>query len=139
MSPPYAQEVGCDAADQTLRSLGIQQTEFCNHDLPATASDMTTLLEAVAGGVGVSDASRNEMLSLMSQEYYRQGVIAGVPDGTFVAHKSGSYSGATHDVAVVWGPAGPYAIAVMSDQVSTWGTIAAVSAAAWAYFAANPG
>jgi beta-lactamase class A len=130
--------VGCDRADQTLRSLGITQTEFCNRDLPATAADMTRLVEAVAGGAGVSDASRNEMLTLMSEEYYRQGVIAGVPGGTFVAHKTGSYSGATHDVAVVWGTAGPYVISVLTDQPSNWGTIAAVSAAVWTHFANNP-
>jgi len=130
--------VGCDTADQTLKSLGITRTEFCNRDLPATAADMTRLIEAVAGGVGVSDASRNEMLTLMSEEYYRQGVIAGVPDGTFVVHKTGSYSGATHDVAVVWGHAGPYVISVLTDQPSNWGTIAAVSAAVWTHFVNNP-
>ena len=130
--------VGCDTADQTLRSLGITRTEFCNRDLPATAADMTRLIEAVAGGVGVSDASRNEMLTLMSEEYYRQGVIAGVPVGTFVAHKTGSYSGATHDVAVVWGYAGPYVISVLTDQPSNWGAIAAVSSAVWTHFVNNP-
>ncbi len=130
--------VGCKTADETLASLGIQATRFCDRDLPATAADMTRLIEAVAGGVGVSDASRNEMLTLMFEEYYRQGVIAGVPDGTFVAHKTGSYSGATHDVAVVWGHAGPYVISVLTDQPSNWGTIAAVSSAVWTYFVDNP-
>jgi beta-lactamase class A len=131
--------VGCDTADQTLLSIGVQGTEFCNSALPATAAGMTTLVEAVAGGVGVSDASRNEMLSLMSQEYYKQGIIAGVPAGNLIAHKTGSYSGATHDVAIVWGLAGPYSIAVMTDQPSNWSTIAAVSAAVWSYFGANLG
>jgi len=130
--------VGCDTADATLKSLGTLHTEFCNRDLPATAADMTRLIEAVAGGVGVSDASRNEMLTLMLEEYYRQGVIAGVPDGTFVAHKTGSYAAATHDVAVVWGHAGPYVISVLTDQPSNWGPIAAVSAAVWTYFVDNP-
>ncbi len=130
--------VGCKTADGTLASLGIQNTRFCNRDLPATARDMTLLIEAVAGGVGVSEASRNEMMSLMAQEYYRQGVIAGVPGGTFVAHKTGSYSAATHDVAVVWGAAGPYAISVLTDQPGNWATIATVSSAVWNYFSANP-
>jgi beta-lactamase class A len=79
------------------------------------------------------------MLSLMSQEQYRQGVIAGVPAGTVVAHKSGSYTNATHDVALVWGPAGPYVIAVMTDQPSNWPAIAAVSLAVWSHLSAYPG
>jgi beta-lactamase class A len=131
--------VGCRLADETLASLGMASTRFCNRELPATAADMTTLMTVVAGSVGVSEASRNEMISLLSREYYRQGVIAGVPEGSFVAHKSGSYSGATHDVAVVWGHAGPYVISVLTDQATNWPTIAAVSSAVWAHFAANPG
>jgi beta-lactamase class A len=129
--------VGCKLADETLAGLGIHTTRFCNRELPATAADMTTLMIAVAGSVGVSEASRNEMLSLLAQEYYRGGIIAGLPEGAAVAHKSGSYSGATHDVAVVWGPAGPYVIAVLTDQPGNWATIAKISAAVWAYFA-NP-
>jgi beta-lactamase class A len=131
--------VGCTTADQTLVALGIKDTRFCNRSLPATAADMTTLIEAVASGAGVSNASRLEMLSLMSQEQYRQGVIAGVPAGTVVAHKSGSYTSATHDVALVWGPAGPYVIAVMTDQPSNWPAIAAVSLAVWSHLSAYPG
>jgi beta-lactamase class A len=130
--------LGCTVADQTLVALGITRTEFCNRDLPATAADMTTLIEAVASGAGVSDASRLEMLSLLSQEYYRKGVFAGVPSGTPIAHKTGHYPSATHDVALVWGPAGPYVITVMTDQPLNWGTIAAISSAVWGYFAANP-
>jgi beta-lactamase class A len=131
--------VGCKLADETLASLGIGTTRFCNRELPATAADMAVLMTAVAGGAGVSEVSRNEMLSLLSQEYYRQGVIAGVPPGTAVAHKSGSYSGATHDVALVWGSAGPYVIAVLTDQPGNWPAIAKISTAAWSYFEANPG
>jgi beta-lactamase class A len=131
--------VGCKLADETLASLGIERTRFCNRELPATAADMTTLMIAVATGSELSVNSRSEMLSLLSREYYRQGIIAGLPEGTAVAHKSGSYSGATHDVAIAWGPAGPYAVAVLSDQPGNWATIARVSAAVWAYFQANPG
>jgi len=131
--------VGCSTADQTLVSLGITDTKFCNRALPATAADMATLIEAVASGAGVSNASRLEMLSLMSQEQYRQGVIAGVPAGTVVAHKSGSYTNATHDVSLVWGPAGPYVIVVLTDQQLNWAAIANVSLAVWSHFSAYPG
>lgn len=130
--------VGGQTADATLRNLGIVETSFNNRELPATAADMATLLEAIAGGTGVSAQSRTEMLSLLLQENYKDGVAAGVPEGTAVAHKSGSYGDATHDVALVWGPAGPYVIAVMTDQQSNWPLIAGVSKAVWDYFAANP-
>jgi beta-lactamase class A len=124
--------------DATLQSLGIIDTESANHDLPATARDMARLLGAVAVGEGVSEASRLEMLSLLLRETYAEGVRAGVPIGTAVAHKTGSYNNATHDVALVWGPDGPYVIAVMTDRSYDWDAIRAVSEAVWAYFAASP-
>ena len=130
--------VGGQTADATLRELGIVDTSFNNRELPATAADMATLLEAIAAGTGVSAQSRIEMLSLLLQESYKDGVEGGVPEGTAVAHKTGSYSNATHDVALVWGPAGPYVIAVMTDQQSNWPLIAGVSKAVWDYFTANP-
>ena len=124
--------------DATLQSLGITETESANHDLPATARDMARLLGAVAVGEGVSEASRLEMLSLLLRETYAEGVRAGVPTGALVAHKTGSYNNATHDVALVWGPDGPYIIAVMTDRSYDWNAIRGVSEAVWAYFAASP-
>ena len=66
------------------------------------------------------------------------GVIAGVPSEATVAHKTGSYSDATHDVALVWGPKGPYVIAVLTDRSYDWEAIREVSRAVWDYFAAQP-
>ena len=125
--------------DQTLTALGLTSTENANRNFPTTARDMARLLTAIAAGEGgVSEASRLEMLSLLLQEGYRSGVIAGVSAGTPVAHKTGSYADATHDVALVWGPTGAYVIAVLTDRSYDWGPIREVSGAVWDYFAANP-
>jgi beta-lactamase class A len=124
--------------DATLQSLGIIETESANRDLPATARDMVRLLTAVAAGEGVSEGSRLEMLSLMLREGFLDGVPAGVPPDALVAHKTGSYDMATHDVALVWGPAGPYIIAVMTDRSYDWEAIREVSRTVWEYFLANP-
>ena len=130
--------VGPARVDATLRSLGIEETSFNDRSLPATAQDMARLLEAIAAGEGVSEESRREMLSLLLQEAIRQGIPAALPAGVAVAHKSGNWSNATHDVALVWGPSGPYIIVVMSDQPWTWQPIVDVSRAVWEHFAANP-
>lgn len=130
--------VGGQTADATLRDLGIEDTSFNNRMLPATAADMATLLTAIAAGTGVSGESRTRMIGLLLQESYKDGIAAGVPEGTAVAHKTGSFGDATHDVALVWGPAGPYIIVVMTDQPNNWPLVAQVSRAVWDYFAANP-
>ncbi|MCH8813488.1 MAG: serine hydrolase [Chloroflexi bacterium] len=126
------------AADQTLLKLGIEDTQFLNRALPATADGMARLFAAIASGEGVSDSSRLEMLSLMRQEHFSGGVIAGAPAGTAIAHKTGSFANAGHDVAIVWGPAGPYIIAVLTDASYTLDPVRDVAVAVWAYFEANP-
>jgi len=127
--------VGPARVDATLFSLGIEQTSFNDTSLPAVAEDIARLLEAIAAGEGVSEESRREMLSLLLQERIGQGIPVPLPAGTAVAHKTGNWINATHSVAIVWGPAGPYVIAVMSDQPWTWEPVEAVSLAVWDYFA----
>ena len=124
--------------DQTLRSLGINDMSLRTYDLPTTAGDMALLMAAVAAGEGVSEESRREMLALLLQESIRDGIPSGVPPNSAVAHKSGNFTDATHDVALVWGPGGPYVIAVLSDRSWDSEPIRAVSRAVWDYFAAHP-
>ena len=124
--------------DQTLKSLGINDMSVTTYDLPTTAGDMALLMAAVAAGEGVTEESRREMLALLLQESIRDGVPSGVPPNSAVAHKSGNFTDATHDVALVWGPGGPYVIAVLSDRSWDSRPIAAVSRAVWDYFATHP-
>lgn len=132
------QEIGTNNVDAMLRSLGVETMSVTTRELPTTAADMATLVEAIATGEGVSEESREEMLSWMSQEWFQSGVVAGIPAGTAFAHKTGSFTDATHDVAIVDGPSGPYLIAVLSDNSSEWEPIANISAAVWQYFVSNP-
>jgi len=131
-------EVGFGNVDATLAQVGATTMSVSTRDLPTTAADMYAVVSAIATGDGVSEGARQEMLSLMAQEWFRSGVIAGIPAGTTFAHKTGSYTAATHDVAIVDGPAGPYIIAVLSDRSYQWEPIAAVSAAVWEHFAGEP-
>ena len=131
-------EVGSGNVDATLGGIGATTMSVSTRDLPTTAADMYAVVSAIATGDGVSEGSRREMLSLMAQEWFRSGVVAGIPAGTPFAHKTGSFTDATHDVALVDGPAGPYIIVVLSDRSYQWEPIAAISAAIWGHFAGEP-
>ena len=131
-------EVGSANVDATLGEVGATTMSVSTRDLPTTAADMYAVLSAIAAGDGVSEESRQEMLNLMAQEWFHSGVIVGIPAGTSYAHKTGSFTDATHDVAVVDGPAGPYIIVVLTDRSYQWEPIAAVSAAVWEHFAGEP-
>jgi beta-lactamase class A len=122
----------------TLRSLGIEDTSFATRELPATAKDIALLLRAIAAGDGVSEESRLEMLGLLLQESIRMGIPNPLPPAAAVAHKTGNFNQATHDVAIVWGPAGPYVLALLTDRSWDSEPIAAVSEAVWEYFASHP-
>ncbi len=131
-------QLDANKVDDTIRSTGASVMTINDRELPTTALDLTQLMIAIAAGLGVSPASRDEMLGYLAQEWFREGIVAGVPDGTTLAHKSGNFTDATHDAAIVWGPAGPYAITVLTDGSGGWAPIATVSAAVWNYFEANP-
>ena len=131
-------EIGGNDVDDVLRSIGATTMTVNSHDLPTTALDLTELMIAILAGQGVITESRDEMLSLMAQEWYTNGIVAGLPPGTQYAHKSGSLGANVHDAAIVWGTVGPYVIVVMTDGSAAWDPIANVSAAVWQYFEANP-
>ena len=133
-----SETVGYENIDGTLRSIGATTMEVGNTELPTSAIDLAQLMIAIVSGQGVSGASRDEMLSLMAQEWFAEGIIAGLPGGTSYAHKSGSLGANVHDAGIVWGPGGPYVIVVMTDGSEGWTPIASASAAVYNYFAANP-
>ena len=68
----------------------------------------------------------------------RDGIPFGVPLNSVVAHKSGNFTDASHDVALVWGPPGPHTSAELSDRSWDSEPIRAVSRAIWDYFAVHP-
>ena len=56
----------------------------------------------------MSPAASSDMLNLMSREVIDNGLLAGLPRGVPVAHKTGNWSDATHDVGIVFAANGPY-------------------------------
>jgi beta-lactamase class A len=77
-----------------------------------TARGLAVLMEAIAAGrAGSPDASR-EMVDMLTREAFREGILAGLPPGTVVAHKTGEISTVNHDAAIVYGPK-PYVLVVL--------------------------
>jgi len=55
------------------------------------------------------------MAELMAQEKVNDRIPQGVPEGIVVAHKTGNWENATHDVGIVYGARSTYVVVLMSD------------------------
>jgi beta-lactamase class A len=128
--------IGAGNINASMAALGLKETRLLPEDLPLTAADMAVLLEGIGRGLAIDAASSEAMLRLMLGERIDNGIRGGVPAGTAVAHKTGNWNNATHDVAIVYSPKATYALAVLSDRDHETVVTRAISRAVYQFF--NP-
>ncbi len=118
--------------------LGLKAPE-AGQPFTISSAEYSLFFRILYNGTYLSDASSEKALSILSQATFANGLVAGVPAGTVVAHKFGEHitgSGDTiqsvelHDCGIVYTNGGPYLLCVMTrgkslDQLQT--TIAAIS------------
>jgi beta-lactamase class A len=137
--------VGSANVNRSLAALGLTTTRLLPDDLPTTAAEMALLMEMIARGQAVDAGASQEMVNLLASEEIDNGLRAGVAsaesarggasgEGTVVAHKTGNWSNATHDVGIVYSPAATYVIAVLSDKAYETELTAEVSRVVWEYY-----
>ena len=66
-----------------------------------TAQALLTLLEAIARGQAVDRESSRQMLETLERQTINDGIPAGLPAGTRVAHKTGDITRIWHDAGIV--------------------------------------
>ena len=124
--------VGWHRIDDGLRELGLCATRTTT-PLQTTAADMAALLAAIARGQAVSSAASAEMEGLLLRQQIRDRIPAGIPADVAVGNKTGNQPDATHDVAIIYAPAGTYVLAVLSDLPWTSTPIVELSRRIYAY------
>ena len=100
-----------------------------------TARGLLVLLERIAQGRAVDNASDAEMVRILArQQVSPDAIAAGVPPGTVVAHKTGNITRIHHDAAIVMAPR-PYVLVVlvrgMEELEKSSALMAAVSKAVY--------
>lgn len=99
-----------------------------------TARGLMVLFEKIGQGTAVSAAADKEMLEVLKRQKFNDGIPAGVPPGTPVAHKTGTITRIHHDAGIVLGPK-PYVLVILvrgiQDQKVSGPLMAAISKAVW--------
>jgi beta-lactamase class A len=102
-----------------------------------TSLDLARLLQGIARGDVVSPAASRDMEAILTDQAFNEGIPAGLPAGTVVAHKTGSIARHYHDAAIIRA-AGcePCVLVVLTEgldeALDAPGLVAAIAAAAHA-------
>jgi beta-lactamase class A len=84
-----------------------------------TARDLGVLFAALAQYRAASPAACREMLEILGRQRFTEGIPAGLPPGTRVAHKTGWIGGVVyHDAGIVYPATGsPYVLVVLTGGI----------------------
>lgn len=82
-----------------------------------TARALLLLLEAIAKGQAVDPEASAKMTEILERQTFHEGIPAGVPKGTRVAHKTGEITKIHHDAATVYGPR-PFVLVVLTRGIA---------------------
>jgi beta-lactamase class A len=78
-----------------------------------TARGLLTLFERIAHGTAVDPTSDAAMTEVLKGQKFNDGIPAGLPAGTAVAHKTGTITRIHHDAGIVYAKR-PYVLVVLT-------------------------
>jgi beta-lactamase class A len=84
----------------------------------ATARDLMIILRQIARKQAVSSKASNEMVKILLEQKFNDGIPSGLPKEVKVAHKTGSITKINHDAAIVYPPnRKPYVLVVLTRGI----------------------
>ncbi|GBC78284.1 Beta-lactamase [bacterium HR08] len=84
-----------------------------------TARALLLLFRRLAEGRAISPESSAEMIRILLDQEFNDGIPAGLPAGVRVAHKTGTIARIAHDAGVVYPPIGPpYVLVVLTRGIA---------------------
>jgi beta-lactamase class A len=129
-------DAGCSTATAVRRGIEDLAAAEAGINNLVTAEDLGRVLVGVADRTLASEASCAEIEAVLSRQEHRDGIPAGLPEGTHVANKTGWVEGIAHDMALVR-PDGrpPYVLVVLTTvdlpEQEGQALIAGVSRTVW--------
>lgn len=111
---------GPDALEEVYTDLGIEIPSVRTADEPISVREYGTFFRMLYNASYLSRAHSQKALELLAASDYAGGLVAGIPKGVRVAHKFGERSTPgddkrqLHDCGIVYYPARPYILCVMT-------------------------
>jgi len=94
-------DAGCSSSTVLPRGIGDAVARESGLDNLVTAADLGLVLRGVADRTLAGEATSERVEAVLARQRHRDGIPAGLPEGTYVANKTGWVDGVSHDVALV--------------------------------------
>jgi beta-lactamase class A len=101
---------------QVLRGVEDQKAFDKGMNNTTDAVGLGTLLWKIGRGEVVDSKASATMVEMLARQQFNEGIPAGVPKGTKVAHKTGSITRVRHDAGIVYAP-NPYVLVVLTRGI----------------------
>ena len=129
-------DAGCSPATVLPRGIGDAAAREHGLDNLVTAGDLARVIGGVAARTLARANTCEAVEAVLAEQEHRDQVPAGLPEGVYVANKTGWVDGVAHDVALVRPEDGaPYVLVVCTtadaDEQTLYAVNAAVSRAVW--------
>jgi beta-lactamase class A len=94
---------------------GVQDQKAFDKGLnnTTTARALQILLTSIANDKAVDASPSHQMLEILERQHFNEGIPAGLPPGTRVAHKTGEITKIHHDAAIVFTPR-PFVLVILT-------------------------
>jgi len=103
---------------QTIRGVEDLKAFDLGMSNRATSSDLALLMERIRTGHAVSPAEDEAMRETLMDQVFTSMIPQGLPEGTSVAHKTGSITEIHHDAAIVYPEDGmPFVLVIMTEGI----------------------
>jgi beta-lactamase class A len=100
---------------RVLRGVEDRKAYHAGMNNTTTALDMMLIFRALGEGTVISPDASDKMIEILLAQEHNDGIPAGLPPGTRVAHKTGWITGITHDAGIVFRPDGSrYVLVVLT-------------------------
>jgi beta-lactamase class A len=104
---------------QVLRGVEDPKAFQAGKNNMTTAYDLTLLLRLIAENKFLNSRACERMVEILSSQRFNDGIPAGLPAATRVAHKTGNITKHNHDAAIVYAPGRkPYVVVVLTKGIA---------------------